>query len=327
MEEHKQIAIEAGKDFWELRIGINTGEVIAGVIGIKRFAYDVWGDAVNVANRMEMSGVPGKVNISGETHKHIEPFFNCTYRGKVAAKNKGEVDMYFVDGIKEEFTIDGNGIDPNSKFRAYIILHLYSTINYRTAERYILKVLEENLKTNLYYHDISHTLDVCETVEKIALHEDVHGEELFVLKTAALYHDAGFIKQYNNNEVFGVEMAEEALPHFGYTKEQVGEVSKLILATEVPHKPNGPLEEIICDADLDYLGRDDFHSIADKLRQELMERDIIKTYRDWDNLQVKFLSMHKYFTDFGIKKRKPKKLKHLSEIKSRLKEGNYPDKS
>lgn len=86
-----------GQDYWELRIGIHTGKVIAGVVGKNKFAYDIWGDAVNTASRMESSGEPGKVNISGDTFELVKDQFNCVYRGKIKAKNKGDIDMYFVE--------------------------------------------------------------------------------------------------------------------------------------------------------------------------------------------------------------------------------------
>lgn len=86
-----------GKDYWELRIGIHTGQVVAGVVGKNKFAYDIWGDAVNTASRMESSGIPGQVNISGITYELIKEQFNCIHRGKVKAKNKGEIDMYIVE--------------------------------------------------------------------------------------------------------------------------------------------------------------------------------------------------------------------------------------
>ncbi len=82
---------------WNIRIGVNTGQIVAGVIGIKKFAYDIWGDAVNIAARMESSGEVGKVNVSGSTFLHVAESFNCEYRGKVEAKNKGAIDMYFVE--------------------------------------------------------------------------------------------------------------------------------------------------------------------------------------------------------------------------------------
>ncbi|MDO9257337.1 MAG: adenylate/guanylate cyclase domain-containing protein [Bacteroidales bacterium] len=97
MERIKAERIAKGLDYWELRIGINTGKIIAGVVGKNKFAYDIWGDAVNVASRMESSGAPGKVNISGSTYELVKDLFTCEYRGKVKAKNKGEIDMYFVE--------------------------------------------------------------------------------------------------------------------------------------------------------------------------------------------------------------------------------------
>jgi class 3 adenylate cyclase len=86
---------------FEIRIGINTGSVVAGIVGLRKFAYDIWGDTVNIASRMETSSEPGRINISGSTYSLIKNEFNCTYRGKINAKNKGEIDMYFVDGPKE----------------------------------------------------------------------------------------------------------------------------------------------------------------------------------------------------------------------------------
>ncbi|MEZ5083512.1 MAG: adenylate/guanylate cyclase domain-containing protein [Bacteroidales bacterium] len=97
MENMKKDREAKGQSYWELRIGIHTGTVIAGVVGKNKFAYDIWGDAVNTASRMESSGVPGKVNISGVTYELVKDNYTCTYRGKIQAKNKGEVDMYIVE--------------------------------------------------------------------------------------------------------------------------------------------------------------------------------------------------------------------------------------
>ncbi len=327
IQRHMKAVAESGRESepWEIRMGIHTGELIAGVIGIKRFAYDIWGDAVNVASRMEQSGEPGKVNVSGKTYKEIEPLFECTYRGKIPAKNKGEVDMYFVDRIKPELSINGDGVEPNDLFHEYVNLMLYSNINYRNAEKYIMKTLKKGLSPSLYYHCIDHTWDVCKAAERIAFHEGIKGEDMYLLKTAALYHDAGFIKQYQNNEPIGAEMARAALPRFGYTDEQVEIVAGLIHATKVPHEPTSHLQQIICDADLDYLGRDDFHEIAENLKHELMDFGVIKSTRQWDEIQVKFLTMHRYHTKTAIATRKEKKLQHLEEVKQRLATGSYVD--
>ena len=101
---------------WELRIGIHTGAIIAGVVGKNKFAYDVWGDSVNIASRVESSGEPNKINISGDTFELIKNFFQCTYRGKLPVKNRGEIDMYFVEGIHKELSIDEDGHTPNRLF-------------------------------------------------------------------------------------------------------------------------------------------------------------------------------------------------------------------
>ncbi len=102
---------------WEIRLGIHTGEVIAGVIGKTKMAYDIWGDAVNTASRMESSGEVNKINISGSTYLHIKKYFNCTYRGKIDVRNKGQIDMYFLDRLKKEYCTDNEGIVPNSTFK------------------------------------------------------------------------------------------------------------------------------------------------------------------------------------------------------------------
>jgi adenylate cyclase len=93
-----------GETPWNLRIGIHSGPVIAGVVGRKKFAYDIWGDTVNTAARMESSGIAGEINISANTFELIKDFYQCEHRGKVEAKSKGEMDMYLLKGLKPEFS-------------------------------------------------------------------------------------------------------------------------------------------------------------------------------------------------------------------------------
>jgi class 3 adenylate cyclase len=112
----KQIKADQGLPYWELRLGIHTGPLVAGVIGEKKFAYDVWGDTVNTASRMESSGATGRINISYTTYEHVKEFFDCEYRGQVNAKNKGEIGMYFVNGLRPQYALPTDSNAPNGMF-------------------------------------------------------------------------------------------------------------------------------------------------------------------------------------------------------------------
>lgn len=323
MRSHKEEALKNNTEFWELRLGINTGEVTAGVIGSERLAFDIWGATVNYAQRMEMLGEPGKVTITSNTFHLIEPYFECTYKGKAQSKSKGTIDMYTIECIKKELSREGKGFYPNERFHQIVNLHHYSAINYYNAERHIIRMLSNDLSPNLYYHSLDHTKDVVRAVERIALMEGVTDEGLFLLKSAALFHDAGFVEQYDNNEHIGARLAAEILPNYGYTEEHLAQIKELIYVTQIPHQPKNKLERIMCDADLDYLGRDDFHKIAANLQRELNERGKIGSGKAWDEIQVNFLENHNYYTETAIHTRKEKKSKNLEEIKERLRQNNY----
>ncbi len=117
MEEEKQ---KRNGDFWEVRVGAHTGDLVAGVIGKTKFAYDIWGNTVNLASRMESVGMIGKVNISDSTYNIIKDYFDCTSRGEIEVKNMGKVSTYFVDRIKPEFSADTQGYLPNANFLSKI---------------------------------------------------------------------------------------------------------------------------------------------------------------------------------------------------------------
>ena len=125
LREHE---MAENRPYWQIRIGIHSGDLVAGVVGREKFSYDVWGDTVNTASRLESSGVAGRINISGATYELVKHFFNCEFRGKIAAKNKGEIEMYFVNGIRPELTMDSR--TPNKKF-----YELYSRLDLVETER------------------------------------------------------------------------------------------------------------------------------------------------------------------------------------------------
>ncbi|MEN9303432.1 MAG: hypothetical protein RL264_1861 [Bacteroidota bacterium] len=318
-------AIANHKEYWEIRIGINTGPVTAGIIGNLRLAYDIWGSTVNIAQQMEMHGEPGKVTVSKNTFDLVEPYFEFEPRGKVLTKGKTTVEMFTILRIKPELSVHGEGLIPNARFEEIVKLHHFSSIKYYKTEHYVLNILNKKLSPDLIYHSIHHTKDVVKAVERIALLEGVTDEGLFLLKTAAILHDAGFIEQYEHNEPIGARMAKEILPKYGYTEQHINTIVDLIHVTSIPHRPINKLQEIICDADLDYLGREDFEEIADRLRVELRKMGKINSDRVWDEMQVEFLKMHQYFTKTAIESRQKMKMEHLKVVEERLRIGNYKD--
>ena len=116
MKVRREEKLKQGEDYWQCRLGVNTGDALSAVIGKSKFTYDIWSDTVNTANRMENSGEVGKVNVGQNTYELIKDFFECEYRGKIAAKGKGEIDMYFVHRLKPEFSADDTGVIPNETY-------------------------------------------------------------------------------------------------------------------------------------------------------------------------------------------------------------------
>lgn len=193
-------------------------------------------------------------------------------------------------------------------------------MDFLKAQDYILKRLKNELKPNLFYHSIEHTLDVYNSVVKIAEMEGVNGIDLNLLKTASLFHDSGMIRTYNGHEEASVEIAKESLPQFGYNQLAIETISKMIITTKLPQTAGTFLEKIICDADLDYLGREDFIMISHKLRHEWVTQEInVLSLKQWYELQIEFLSNHKYFTKYAISTRKEGKLFNLGQIIELLK--------
>lgn len=185
------------------------------------------------------------------------------------------------------------------------------------AEQYVLNELEARLDRTLFYHGIHHTLDVVNVSADIAALEGVTDKEsLALLRTAAFYHDSGFLSAYQGHEEAGCSLAREVLPGFGYNAMQIEKICGMIMATKIPQTPKNALEMIICDADLDYLGRDDFEPIAATLFEELRVRDMVEDIPAWDAVQVRFLEAHSYWTASEQKRRDAAKQRHLQHLKN-----------
>ncbi len=189
-------------------------------------------------------------------------------------------------------------------------------MDFRGAKDYILERMQKELSPNLYYHGIHHTLDVYEASIRIAELEGLSQEDKILVNTAALYHDSGFMFKYEHNEELAVELVGEVLPQFGYNKEQVQIICNIILTTRVKARPYTILEKIMCDADCDYLGRNDVERIAASLYKELIEYGFKADEKEWNKIQVKFLNKHEYYTQSSIQLRRPKKLAYIEHLKS-----------
>lgn len=193
-------------------------------------------------------------------------------------------------------------------------------MNYHAAKAFILDKLRRELPGKLTYHGVHHTLDVLLITQELCLLESVGPYEALLLRTAALFHDSGFTVNNVNHETISCQIARDHLPRYGYAPAEIERICGMIMATRIPQTPNNFLEQIICDADLDYLGRDDFYDIGATLFEELKAFNILKTEEDWNRLQVRFLENHQFFTTTNLERRTARKQVYLEELRKLVEE-------
>ncbi len=297
---------------WDLSIGIHTGPVSAAISGKSRISYDIKGRAVNTASRIQGVSRSDAIVVSAMTYELVKEFFSCLPYGKLPLKYTGNIQLHQVEGLLPELSLNGNGSMINEAFRIKLGL-----IQFTDIQEVILDKLEHELPHFLFYHNVKHTVDVVTEAELIGWAEGCSDAEILLLKTAALFHDAGHTVSYDDHEHQGTLLVREMLPRYGYTDEQIETVCRLIMSTRLPPAPADLLEQIMCDSDLDYLGRSDFIPVSNTLYEELKAQDKITSLNDWNKLQVKFISGHQYFTATARRLREVNKKLQIERI-SRL---------
>ncbi|MDP2908580.1 MAG: phosphohydrolase [Nanoarchaeota archaeon] len=180
-----------------------------------------------------------------------------------------------------------------------------------------LTYIVKGLMQDLPYHNFSHALDVYSATNTLASLGGISDDEKFLLDTAALLHDVIVVPGAGDNEEKSAELARKYLPSLGYSEAQAGRVYSIILATKMPQRPKDLLEQTICDADLDNLGRDDFFELGEKVREELKA----PKSTEWCRNQLKFLKSHEYHTEAARKLRNPGKQQNIQKLEEMLQEG------
>lgn len=187
------------------------------------------------------------------------------------------------------------------------------------AISYARQCMEEKLVPELTYHNLKHTFEhVMPAAMELAEKHGVGGTDQALLAVAVAFHDMGWIIQGKGHERISAMMARQKLPEFGFTEDQINKITDLILATQLPHRPRYLLEEILIDADMAVLSRDDFWQCHDELRAEMEVLGKPLSDVDWYRSQLTFLEDHRYFTDVAVEDREQAKREHMQELRRRL---------
>jgi uncharacterized protein len=183
--------------------------------------------------------------------------------------------------------------------------------NFCSIYDYVIDRLERDLPNYVKYHSVEHTQLVLSNSMLISHYEKIRKDDLFLLKIAALFHDIGFIIDKENHEESSCEIAFESLKSFDIEEKQIKQVSSLIMSTKIPQQPISHLGAILADADLMYLGTDDFTFWSEKLYEEILFHEPNLSRMEWNEIQYNFISKHKFHTEFCRNNFKMKKMKNL----------------
>lgn len=309
MKIQKAVDLAFNKDFWEIRIGIHSGPLVAGVIGKTKFHFDIWGDTVNIAARTEKASRANTILVTESTQKFIQSYLICIKDKSIVIPKRG--------GIINLFEIQAFSFENPTKD----CLHLVEIekIEFKRARNFILNQLKSTLPDACCYHSLHHSIDVEKAAIRYANCEGLSSHEKILVRTAALLHDIGFAVKYETNESLALQFADLHLPDFNYSREDIEIIKMCISATELHVKPKNLLAQILCDSDLDYLGRADYHDLASNLREELKNFGQEFEEKDWILFQLHFLeNRHRYYTQSAIQIRGYYKKKRILELKKKL---------
>ena len=259
--------------FWDIRIGIHTGTVVAGVVGHKKITYDIWGDTVNTASRMESSGEAGKINISGTTYEFVKEYFTCDYRGRMPVKYKGDLDMYFVTGIRPELR-EPDGL-PNQRFFTKIEM-----IRVQDVEEHIFTRYSEIASPDLFFHSVDYIRNVSLQADLLARAEKLSDQEYIHLRLASVFIYFGYAFDYNDPQAAALKRAGEILSVYGFGTQTLEAVSGLIFSASSPEQVS-EAGRVLHDAIYDFTGRIDFISMVDKLFREEKAYGKIGDEKEW----------------------------------------------
>ena len=189
-------------------------------------------------------------------------------------------------------------------------------------KEFVISLLKDKIPDTYFYHNYKHTLYVIETALAIGKYEDCTAAELELIEIAALWHDTGYTITYKNHEEESCNLARHYLPGYEIPAEDIEIICGMIMATQIPQTPKNKLEEILADADLEYLGTEDFEPTAYDLFRELQFINPLLTNEKWNMTQILFLKNHHFFTGYGKQFREKSKQLHLTELQQRVNQNN-----
>ncbi len=280
------------KNFWNIRVGINTGPVVSGHLGNIKKVFDIWGDTVNTASRMESSGEAGRVNVSESTYLKIQDFFDCEYRGKMPVKYKGEIDMYFVNRLKEEYCQPGSTHLPNT-----LMLRKMQILRVHDFEQTVRDTTLKGAHPNLIARFDAYLTRVSTLTSMEKMTED----EIAVCGVSAIFI---FVKINipRDTTVCG-KVASEELMRKMHLSDPLREGVKRIVAHVVAGKaPEDRMEEVLTDGLNEIYGRKEIIPLLMALHEELVSRDIeSKSFNSWLSKQRQVIADFTYYTDSARK--------------------------